>query len=294
MLETICDVSSRIGECPNWDEHDGKLYWIDLLDSQLHSFAMKNNRTQSIRLPAKPASFTFWNNTDLLITMGGGFYRLGKHEDKPQLYMNTALPDYGKERFNDGKCDAFGRFWVGTADRNGHTGSGWLYCLEPSGRFRRVLPNMCMSNGIAWSPSQTEMYHIDSLQKVVYSFKYAIETGTLSARRILIDFTAQDSLPDGLTVDEEGALWVAHWGGYKVTRHDPTTGALLDQITLPVANVTSCMFGGENLNELFITTADEGLSADHLLQQPKAGCVFRVKPGVRGMPMNRFTGILNL
>jgi sugar lactone lactonase YvrE len=199
-------------------------------------------------------------------------------------------PRLAGNRFNDGKCDLTGRFWAGTMDIEERRASGALYFLERN-KVRRVLGGVTISNGLGWSPNNDTMYYIDTPTRRVCAFDYNAETGKVKDRRTVVDFNPdQQGSPDGMAVDTEGKMWVAHWGGSRVTRWNPATGRPLDAVILPVSQVTSCCFGGRNLDELYITTARTGLDREALLRQPLAGGVFRVKTGLRGLPTNLFDG----
>jgi sugar lactone lactonase YvrE len=182
---------------------------------------------------------------------------------------------------NDGKCDAEGRFWAGTKDVEGRRPLGSLFRLDADLSLTRVLTGVTISNGLDWSPDGLTMYYIDSATYAIDAFAIERETGSLSHRRRLVDLPKAWGLPDGMTVDDEGCLWVAFWTGSAVRRFSPD-GDLVSVVTLPVSLVTSCAFGGSDLSELYITSARVGLSASQVHEQPHAGALFRLSPGVRG------------
>jgi sugar lactone lactonase YvrE len=195
-------------------------------------------------------------------------------------------------RFNDGKCDAAGRFWVGTMDAPDRNPTGALYVLERGHKLRKVLSDVTVSNGLGWSPDNRKMYYIDSPTKKVSSFDYTLSTGEIGNRRTIVDFETarQPGSPDGMTVDEEGMIWVAHWGGGRLTRWDPSDGKLLETIAVPADQVSSCCFGGSNLDDLYITSARHELDPARLAAKPLGGSIFVTKVGVRGLPTNAFDG----
>jgi sugar lactone lactonase YvrE len=165
--------------------------------------------------------------------------------------------------------------------------TGALYRLEGS-TVERMLPNVTISNGIGWSPDDATMYYIDTPTRKVSAFDYDIDRGLMGRRRTAFDFSSQEGVPDGMAVDEEGMLWVAHWGGSKVSRCNPRTGEVVDQVFVPALNVSSCCFGGTRMDELYVTTAREGLDSAVLTRYPSSGGLFRARPGVRGLPTNCF------
>jgi sugar lactone lactonase YvrE len=168
-------------------------------------------------------------------------------------------------------------------------GAGSLYSLEKHLQVRKLLDNLSISNGMGWSPDYSTMYLIDSPTKKVFAFDYDLTTGNISNRRVAVTIPEElAGFPDGMTVDTEGTIWVALWAGFKVTRWNPHTGKLLQSISVPAPNVTSCTFGGSNLNELYITTARKDMNQAALNQYPYAGSVFRFKTDAIGMKSFEF------
>jgi sugar lactone lactonase YvrE len=164
-----------------------------------------------------------------------------------------------------------------------------LYCLEPSGKLRKVFSNVMVSNGLGWSPDNKTMYYIDSPTRKVVAFDYNLGSGEISNKLVVVDFAGNElGNPDGMAVDAEGMLWIAHWGGAAVSRWNPSTKKRLEIIQLPAEHTSSCCFGGRNLDELYVTSAREGLDERELKHHPESGGIFRIKTGVRGMPANQF------
>ncbi len=190
---------------------------------------------------------------------------------------------------NDGKCDRSGRFWAGTTavDEQGSTGA--LYRLDKNGEVATVLLDVKLSNGLGWSPDDQIFYYIDSLTQQVDAFSHDPETGRIFDRRNVVTIPESEGTPDGLTVDAEGHIWVALWGGSAVRRYSPR-GKLEAEVRFPVTQVTSCVFGGDDLADLYVTSATHGLAQLELDRQPHAGALFVVRPGVRGLPTDTFAG----
>ena len=172
--------------------------------------------------------------------------------------------------------------------RDGTPEQGSLYCLDPDGSVERKVSNVTISNGLAWDASKGRMYYVDTPTQCVSAFDYAPDTGAISNRRIAVHIPEAQGAPDGLTIDADGMLWVAHWGGACVGRWNPETGERSATVEVPAMQVSSCAFGGADRDQLFITTAREGLSDDALAEQPLAGGLFRVEPDVRGGPVYIF------
>jgi sugar lactone lactonase YvrE len=190
-------------------------------------------------------------------------------------------------RFNDGACDAQGRFWVGTMGRKEAPGGGTLYRYDGRG-LTPMVASVSISNGIDWSADGTRMYYIDSKTRRIDVFTFAAEDGTISERRTFAAIDGE-SEPDGLTVDAEDHVWVALWDGSAVRRYRPD-GVLDRVIELPVSRPTSLAFGGDDLGDLYVTSARTGLTPEQLEAQPFAGGVLLLRPGVRGRAANRFSG----
>jgi sugar lactone lactonase YvrE len=174
-------------------------------------------------------------------------------------------------------------------DVDGRRQLGSLYRLDANHRLVRVLIDVTISNGLGWSPDQRTMYYVDSATHGVDMLDFEPETGSVSNRRRLVELPSGWGLPDGMTVDEEGFLWVAFWDGAAVRRFAPD-GRVVSVVTFPVSRVTSCAFGGEDLADLYVTSARDGLSEGELQDQSRAGGLFRLRPGVRGLPSQPFAG----
>jgi sugar lactone lactonase YvrE len=193
-------------------------------------------------------------------------------------------------RFNDGAVDARGRFWAGTMnDQDPAAPDGSIYRLDPDGSVHKMETGFTVSNGTAWSPDNKTMYFTDTFRQVILAFDYDLEAGSISNRRPYVRVPEEDGFPDGHTVDSEGFVWSTHWGGWKVTRYDPA-GKKDREIRLPAPNVTKCAFGGENLDELYLTTAWTSMSEEDRKQNPLAGDLFRVKVGIKGLEQPKFAG----
>jgi L-arabinonolactonase len=204
----------------------------------------------------------------------------------------TALPnavDFANERFNDGKTDRRGRFFVGTMDRKMENRIGGLYRVGLDRSVTHLAGDMQLANGIAWSPDNRTMYHCDSRPGCVFAYDYDIETGAPSNRRVFIAPLDGGHHTDGCTVDADGCLWLAEVGLGRVGRYAPD-GRRIGQIDVPAERVASVMFGGRDLDTLYITTIRYGLSAQDMTKQPLAGRLFAARPGVKGLPETPFAG----
>lgn len=208
--------------------------------------------------------------------------------ESPEIFA-TPETEFPKNRFNDGKCDSRGRFWVGSTDCDEIEPNGSLYRVTGSDDVTQILPDIIVSNGLGWSPDDKTMYFTDSGHGVIYAFDYDIETGDIDNKRMFARVDPSDGLSDGLTVDSEGFIWGAHWDGWRITRYAPD-GRIVRTIGIPVPNVTSVAFGGDALDQLFITTARLGMSEDQLKEAPLSGGLFVVDVGVSGKPETPYMG----
>lgn len=190
---------------------------------------------------------------------------------------------------NDGKCDPAGRFWAGTLDMNDFdSGLGALYVLEPDGRVRTVVEGCKIPNGMGWSPNAETMYFIDSLRSID-AFDFDVATGEIANRRTLVQIPEEEGLADGMCTDAEGYLWVAMWGGYCVRRYAPD-GTLTGIVRTDAKQTSSCAFGGDDLRDLYITSATIDLNDDELKEHPHSGGLFRFRSPVVGQALVPFAG----
>jgi sugar lactone lactonase YvrE len=199
------------------------------------------------------------------------------------------IPRGSDLRFNDGRCDRHGRFWSGTLHEKRQVGTGALYRLGTDLGCHKLLEGITVSNGIAWSPDDLTMYFADSHVRTIFSFDFDIQSGTLGNRRIFAELAPDDGVPDGATVDLEGFLWSANFDGGCITRYAPD-GRVDRVVPFPVKRPTSCAFGGDGLNILYVTSASRGLPEEHSRKGSLAGGLFALDVGVKGLPEPRFAG----
>ena len=203
--------------------------------------------------------------------------------------LATPEADRPGNRFNDGKCDRRGRFWVGSLAINTAPRQGALWHYDPDGTVTRMVSGIHISNGLGWSPDDTRFYFTDSAKREIAVYDFDLESGTIHNRRPFVTVPDGSGTPDGLAVDAEGFVWSAHWDGWCVTRYDPD-GAIDRVVTLPVPRPTSCVFGGPHGTTLFVTTARIRLSTAQLAEAPLSGGILAVETGVRGQRETIFAG----
>ncbi|MCW1306192.1 MAG: SMP-30/gluconolactonase/LRE family protein [Candidatus Parvarchaeota archaeon] len=288
-LQLLLNVGAITAEGPSWDEDDQVLYWVDIDGEKVHIYDPSTKKDKAIEVGQYVGSIVPRKSGGVIVAMHHGLYFLNTEDGKLDFVVDPEKDELNN-RFNDGKCDISGRFFIGTMHFEEKEPTGSLYCLEPDHSIRTLLTNVTISNGIAWSPDNRIMYYIDSPTKRVDAFDYDVESGTISNRRTVVEIPDNSGVPDGMTSDSEGMLWVAHWGGWQVSRWDPYIGKQIDTIHVPAEMISSCVFGGDNLDELYITTARRGLSKKDLRKQPNAGGIFRIKVNVKGMPTYKYAG----
>jgi sugar lactone lactonase YvrE len=196
--------------------------------------------------------------------------------------------DKPQNRCNDGKCDAAGRLWIGTMNEDAKGRNGALYCFD--GRtLQKKLDNRFVSNGICWSMDNRTMYYIDSFDYHLKAFDFDLLTGSVSSERIVVEMKEPGCTMDGMTMDEEGMIWIGIWGGHCVNRYNPLSGELIGTVQVNAPYVTSCCFGGANMEQLFITTARVGLGEKQLQLYPDSGSLFVADIGLKGQKINYFS-----
>ncbi len=286
-LRLILDAHSVCGEGAIWDEKNRKLYWVDNHLGFVHVYDPATNRDRSIDVGQPVGTVVPRESGGLMLAVRDGFMSLDERTGKTGL---LAVPEghNPENRFNDGKCDPAGRFWAGTLETP--TRKGHLFRLDKDLVVRRVLDNIRCSNGIVWGPDNKTMYYIDTPTMKIDAFDFDLRTGTISNRRAVVVVGGEHGQPDGMAIDIEGKLWVAHWDGWCVCRWDPATGNLIQKVRLPVSRPTSCAFAGQNLDTLYVTSASAELDAAALAKQPNAGGLFQFNPRVRGVPSFSFAG----
>ena len=277
-IEPVGDVNAILGEGPYWDEYGKILLWVDIPGGMFHRTNPVTGQTvtEDIGVPVT-AAFPVEGGGTLLARKST--LVLQREGEADQVIARIA--DTADIRFNDAAVDPRGRVWVGSMDIAEAAASGQLYRLDPGGVLNALVTGVTVSNGIGWSPDHHLMYYADSPTRRVDVFDYAPASGGIGGRRRFADLTGAGGFPDGLTVDADGYVWVALYAGGALHRYAPS-GELDAVVTLPVSYPTSCAFGGDGLRELFVTTARRDLSESQLAEQPLAGRLLRLVPGVAG------------
>jgi sugar lactone lactonase YvrE len=292
-LEVAVEVRAELGEGPLWDAAGRFLYFVDILQGRVHRVtpgaargATPIPRTYEIGQPV--GAIALAGAGDLVLAVRDGFARLDLDTGRVAMIADVER-DRRDTRMNDGACDPAGRFWAGTKALDERRGAGALYRLDPDGRVRAMLANVTISNGLDWSADGTRMFYVDTGTGSIDVFDFDPDAGEIANRRAFVRVPPESGAPDGLTLDADGFLWLALWGGGALHRYAPD-GARDRVVTLPVTRPTSIAFGGDDLGDLYVTSATIGLSPEQRAAQPHAGRVLRLRPGVTGRPPFGFKG----
>jgi len=264
-----------LGEGPVWNPADNRIYWIDIVKGHIHSNDATGSNPHTLPTDDMIGSFAFCDDGRIIAALQKGLVFIDPKSGEQEM-IGDPESHLSQNRFNDGKCDPAGRFFAGTLPLSEDHPGGNLYRVDQDLSIHKVLGDITISNGLCWSHDNSSFYFIDTVTLRVDRFDYDILTGSISNRTTIITIDPKDGYPDGMTIDTEGMLWIAHWGGWQVTRWHPSTGEKIGHIKLPVSQVTSLCFGGENLNTLFITSARRGLNEEALQKEPLAGATFIV------------------
>ncbi len=286
--ELVLDARCGLGEGPVWDEREGWLYWVDILAGRVHRWHPGTDQVETMETGEPAGAAALRTNGGMVLALQSGFAKAERFGGGLERLASCegASPDL---RMNDGKCDPAGRFWAGTMAMDFREGAGALYRLDADGSVTRVLEGVTISNGMDWTEDGSRMYYIDSPRRTIDVFDFDAERGQISGRRTAVTIPEEAGLPDGMTLDEEGRIWVALWGGGAVRCYSPE-GKLEEVIQVAAPQTTSCCFGGEDFGVLYITSARDGLSRDQLEREPEAGGIFAVRCGARGRAARRFAG----
>lgn len=289
-VDVRCASEARalLGEGPVWSPRDDALYWVDILAPAVHWLA-RDGTEHEARLGAMTSVAVPKASGGLLVATPSGLMGL----DLAGRQMTPfAHPESGRagHRYNDGKCDRRGRLWIASMDMAAAPNRGSLFRVDADGSWRKMDGGFTVPNGLGFSPDGTRMYFTDTFRRTIYAYDFDLAAGTIAGRRPWLALAESDGKPDGLTVDEDGCVWVALWDAWAVARFDPD-GREMQRIRVPVPRPTSCCFGDADLGTLYVTTASVRLGEDVLAGAPLSGALLALRiPGVRGLPETIFAG----
>jgi xylono-1,5-lactonase len=272
-----------LGEGPVWSLSRNALFWVDIFGQKLHELALEKEVITSWSVPERIGWIVERDGReDFIAGLKTGFVRL-ELEPFSICRIGNPEPDRPQNRLNDAKTDANGRIWAGSKDDLDQIASGALYRLDTDLTWSRQDDGYAVTNGPAFSPDGKTMYHADSGRRTVFAFDID-ERSELSRKRVFLKFEEEWGYPDGMATDTEGGLWIAHWGGGRISRFRPD-GSRDRSVSIPATNVTSVVFAGPQLDRMFVTSAALGCESD-----PLAGALFEVEAEVRGNPVRPFAG----
>lgn len=289
-IQAVLPTRMQLGECPIWHQQQASLYWIDIDGCAVHRFHPAAQSHRSWNMPSEPGCIAFDARGGLLVALRCGLAHLDT--DTGVLTALSDPPyDPSTMRYNDGRCDAAGRLWVGSIyEPRDHPGAA-LYSVA-HGNIHDSGKRATVSNGLAFSPDNKTMYHADTTSHRIFAYDFDVENGHILDSRLLHQFSTDrehnyGGRPDGATVDSEGAYWCAMYEGGRILRLSPT-GEILREIALPVRCPTMMAFGGDDLQTLYITTVSHKRPATELQQYPLSGHLLSVRVDVAGLPEHRY------
>jgi sugar lactone lactonase YvrE len=289
VAKCIQAANAMVGEGPVWDAERRALWWIDIRLKRILLYSPEHGQIGQWWMPSQVFCINITTQNQLLVALEDGLYFF--HPETGELDRHGNLVHGpGTTRFNDGKVDPAGRLWIGTRDLDHSTPTGVLYILHPDGSFQSRLSGIKGSNGLGWTADGSKMFYTDSRRKVIWSFDYHAETGELSRQQVFTTIEDDGASPDGLSVDMDGCVWSALFGGSAIIRFDPK-GKEIDRVRVPVTYPTSCAFGGPEMRTLFVTSESFQLPTRSLIDAPLSGGLFAIETQTVGVPVQRFSQI---
>jgi sugar lactone lactonase YvrE len=289
-VHLVWNVGSLLGESPVWSHEDSSLYFIDIKGKQLNRW---NHHRGGVSFPLKfeTGSIVPCSNGVFLAAQSGG---LAIIETDPwrEVRVGPRIEEPNNNRFNDGKCDMYGRYWFASMDNDCSLASGTVWSFSPNGMLRRHFGGFIVGNGFGWSLDGSTMYFTDSENRCIQAFPYDLKAGVLGTGDCFARIDPSKGYPDGLAVDDEDHVWSAHWDGGRISRYRPD-GTIERVIPLPVPRPTSLAFGGPDRSTLFVTSARIGLSCAQLRNAPLSGGLFSIEAGISGPLPSIFRGSLS-
>ncbi|MFM0162075.1 SMP-30/gluconolactonase/LRE family protein [Paraburkholderia sediminicola] len=288
-VRCVTRAQALLGEGPIWSPRDNALYWVDILTPSVHTYHAADGSSSEVRLGSMSSVAIPKATGGLLLATPGGLMNFDPATRRmaPLCHPEAERP---ANRFNDGKCDRRGRLWIASMDMATALNRGSLFRVQADGSWRKMDTGFTVPNGLGWSPDDSRMYFVDTHRRALYEYDFDLMSGSIANRRTLIEFAPTEGRADGLTVDDEGCIWIAMWDAWHVVRYAPD-GREIQRIRMPVPRPTSCCFGGPNLDTLYVTSASVRLGEQALAEAPLSGSLFAMEiPGVRGLPEATFAG----
>lgn len=284
-IEVLHAGSHQLAEGPHWSSIDQRLHWVDITNGIVFSINADGTDCRSIDVHELVGAVVPCRAGGLLVALQSGIYTIDSQGERTLV----AHPEHDRpgNRYNDGKCDSLGRFWVGSLALNGEPGAGRLWRIDPDGHCTLIEQHLDVPNGLGWSPDEQRFYHTDSGRATIYQYDMDMPSGALGKRRVFASNADGDGVPDGLTVDTEGSIWSAQWDGGCLIRYD-ADGRIAQRIRIDVPRPTSCTIGGPDHRTLYITSARVGLASEVLESAPCSGHILSMDQSVPGLPDHPF------
>ncbi len=292
-LIDIISAQCSLGEGIQWNVEDQAVWWTDINRKQLWRHHPGSGQTQTVALPERLGAFAFTAREGLLLAAFASGFAFFDLASRTPYWLHRPEAGHGGRRFNDGRVDRQGRFWVGTMVEDAAKAGdrqGALYCLDRDGGLSQHLGGIGISNSICWAPDGGTFYFADTPTRTIRAWDFDREAGRLQAERVFAR-TPDGAFPDGSAIDAEGCLWNAQWGAGQVVRYRPD-GSIDWVLAVPAPQPTCVAFGGPNLDQLYVSTARVGLDRQTLRAAPCAGDVFVYQLDVAGLPESRYQGRL--
>jgi sugar lactone lactonase YvrE len=285
--KVVVNEQNVLGEGTLWDADTQRLWWVDIYGKRVFSYDPISGQHHTFETPDVVGTLVIGEDGNPVIAQGCGVARLELSSSNVTALAQVETKGKGY-RLNDGKCDPWGRLWVGSIVEEGPKGSATLFCVDGRQRVTPLLSDVTVSNGLVWANDGRLFYYIDTPTQQVVAFDCDLHTLTLSNRRVVFEFPETMGSPDGMTMDAEGQLWIALFSGRSVVRLDPARGQLTGKVEVAAKNVTSCAFGGVTLSTLYISTARLATNPEELAALPEAGALFAVELPVSGCRSVRY------
>lgn len=290
LIQCAVREQAIVGESPVWSVEEQVLYWVDITGRKIHRFDPATGVNETVVLPQPVTALALRRGGGFVLTLEKDFAFFDWRSQRLELRGNPE-PDLPDNRFNDAKCDRQGRFWAGTmGSTHWNEPVGSLYRFDPDGTITRMHEGVACANGLDWSPDSRVMYFTESFAYRVWAFDFDARAGAIDHPRVFAEVDrATGAFPDGLTVDAEGFVWSVHNAVGRLARYAPD-GRLDRVIDMPVPRPCGCAFGGPALDTLYVTSAQETMTAEQIARYPLSGSLFSLQPGVRGLPESTFAG----
>jgi sugar lactone lactonase YvrE len=295
-IKLVLDAKAELAETPIWNTDKKVLYWTDVFTGDFHIFDAKSGKYEVFNEGGMIGAAIPCKDGRVLLLLENGL-NLFDPASKELKHLIDPEPGRSDFRLNDGRCDKMGRLWFSTlskvygSDKYDESMTGSLYMVDTDLSIKTVMSGINQLNGIGWSSDDTRMYVVDTHNFKLLSFDYDVKSGQTSEPKTACEIDRDFGFPDGMCVDAQDNVWIAHWVSGKISKWNPQTGELIETVQMPVPHITCCGFGGDYFDELYVTTArlwvDE---ADLTGKYSKAGAIFMFKPGVAGRESYLYNG----